>query len=235
MKETAKKPSKKSLAKKTKSELIELISGTPLPTNQFRISIFGSARLQPTDKAYKDVYSLAEEIGKKGFDVITGGGPGIMEAANAGHGKGDKKNVAKSIGITVKLPFEENFNDYLEYRKHFTRFSNRLDEFMILSNVAIIATGGIGTCLELFYTWQLTQVKHICPIPIILYGEMWLDLIEWIKKHLLKNKLISPGDLDNIFVACNKEEAMKIIMNTHEIFKQEGGDYCINYRKYKLD
>jgi len=201
----------------------------------FRVTIFGSARIQKNDKIYKDVSALAEEIGKHNFDIITGGGPGLMQAANEGHQKGKKSGKAHSIGITIELPFESKANKYLDIRKHFERFSDRLDEFMILSNVAVVMPGGIGTCLELFYSWQLTQVKHICNMPIILVGDMWAELIEWAKGTMLKEGRMSPEDLNNIFVVKDNEEAMKIILKANDVYIKEGENYCLNFKKYKLD
>lgn len=201
----------------------------------FRVSIFGSARIKPGDEQYKQVFELAKAIGAKGHDIVTGGGPGMMEAANAGHRAGDVTDVADSIGLTIKLQFEEKGNRHLDLQKHFEKFSNRLDHFMALSNVVVVTPGGIGTCLELFYTWQLTQVKHICSMPIILLGEMWEDLIKWVKEGPLAAELISQKDMANIYVVKDNQEAIKIINNCHEVYKKEQENYCFNYLKYPLD
>lgn len=208
-----------------------------LAEKHFRVAIFGSARIKPNDKTYKEVYKLAKEIGQNGWDLVTGGGPGLMEASSAGHEKGVNECGldADTIGLTIRLPWETKENKHLDIKKHFNRFSDRLDHFMALSNIVVVMPGGIGTCLEFFYTLQLTQVKHICPIPIILHGNMWEKLLEWIKKYPLKKGLISPGEMDNVFVAKNKKEAMKIIKNAHKIYVKQGNDFCINYKKYKLN
>ncbi|MDA1060613.1 MAG: LOG family protein [bacterium] len=200
-----------------------------LKNTDFRVAIFGSARIKPEDKVYKGVYRLAKEIGKHGFDVITGGGPGLMEAANAGHEEGDKKNRSDDIGLTIQLPWEADANKHLEIKKHFNKFSGRLDTFMALSNVMIIVPGGIGTCLELFYSWQLIQVRHINPIPIILVGKMWSQLISWVKKYPLKDGLISPGDLKNIHIVKSNKEAMEIIMKTHKNFQKNKKTHSNNH------
>lgn len=201
----------------------------------FRITIFGSARIKKDDKIYKQVFNLAKDLGKQGFDVITGGGPGLMEAANAGHGAGDTKNKAHSIGLNIKLPFEEQGNRHLEIKREFDRFSNRLDHFMILSNVVIVMPGGVGTCLEFFYAWQLTQVKHICNIPIILCGKMWQELIEWVTKFPIKQGLINKSDLHNLYIVQSNKEALDLIKKSHKIYKKEGDKYCLNINKYTLD
>ena len=107
-----------------------------------------------------------------------------MQAANAGH-----KSVSSgthSIGLSIKLPGEQESNKYLDIKKEFNRFSDKLDTFMSLSGAVVVATGGIGTILELFYSWKLAQVEHICETPIILYGEMWSGLLEWME-HVCVN------------------------------------------------
>ncbi len=190
-----------------------------LKKHDFRVAIFGSARLQKNDKVYKQVFELAKEIGKHKFDVVTGGGPGLMEAANAGHEEGDKGEKADSIGLVIKLPWESSGNKHLEIKKEFARFSKRLDTFMALSKVAIIMPGGIGTCLELFYAWQLVQVRHIKTIPLILVGKMWEELIKWVKKYPLKKGLISKKDLDNIHIAKDNKTAIRIILKTYKDFR----------------
>lgn len=202
--------------------------------NHFRVAVFGSARIQEGDKNWREVYNLSKKIGQHGYDIVTGGGPGLMEAANAGHEAGDKGKKADSIGLTIVISAEEKPNGHLELKKHFDKFSDRLDHFMALSNVAVIMPGGIGTCLELFYTWQLTQVKHICPIPIILVGSMWRDLIKWVKKYPLKNALMSPQDFNNIHVVRNEKEAFEAIKEAHDQFVELGDKACLNLTKYKV-
>ncbi len=205
-----------------------------LKKDDFRVTIFGSARLQLDDKTYKQVFDLAKRIGKHNFDIVTGGGPGLMEAANAGHEAGDGNHESDSIGLIIKLPWENEGNKHLEIKRTFNKFSGRLDTFMALSNAVVVMPGGIGTCLELFYTWQLVQVKHICPIPIILVGKMWEKLIDWVKKYPLKDGLISPEDMDSIHIAKDNDEAMKIILKTYKVYKKEGKNFCKNIKRYKL-
>jgi len=192
-----------------------------LKTKSFRVAIFGSARTKPDDELYQQVYGLAKEIGEHHFDVVTGGGPGMMEAANAGHHAGDPDNESDSIGLTIQLPWEAEGNKHLELRKHFKKFSYRLDTFMDLSHVVVVTPGGIGTCLELFYTWQLIQVKHIKPIKIIVIGEMWEKLIEWVKDYPLASGLISPKDMDCVHIVHSNEEAMELIKDSHEEFMKK--------------
>lgn len=196
--------------------------GQELKKHDFRVAIFGSARTTPNDKVYRHVFKLAKEIGKHGFDMVTGGGPGIMEAANAGHAAGDIRHKADNIGLTIQLPKESKGNKHLEIKKHFNKFSGRLDNFVALSNVMVVMPGGIGTCLELFYCWQLVQVKHIHPIPIIVVGEQWEKLIKWVRRYLLKDKLINPQDMHYVHIAKTNKHAMEIILKSYKKFKENG-------------
>lgn len=205
-----------------------------LKKREFRVTIFGSSRMKSTDEEYKQVCKLARMIGEKGIDLVTGGGPGIMEAASSGHKAGSLKTKAHTIGLNIKLPHEQRMNDYVDIKKEFTRFSERLDNFMLLSNAIVVAHGGVGTTLELFYAWQLMQVKHICNIPIILLGTQWKGLIKWLKKEPLRRGFFSKEDLELLFIARNSKQAMKIIGQAYKEYKKGNKDFCLNYKKYKI-
>lgn len=202
----------------------EELDESKIVKSEFLVAIFGSARTQKGSKHYDEVYDLAKMIGERGFDVITGGGPGMMEAANAGHTAGDNGGKAKSIGLTIKLGTEEKPNDFVEMRKHFERFAERLETFAKLANVFVVTTGGIGTMLELFYMWQLVQVKKVDFKPIILSGEMWEPLIDWVIDYALKEKLINSNDFDYIYIAKNNKEAIELIDQFNKQYKEKG--YC---------
>ena len=169
----------------------------------FRVAIFGSARIKKGDSTYNLVYTLARMIAAQGIDVVTGGGPGLMNAVSKGHHAGRKGNNTHSIGLTIKLPKEQKKGYHLDIVEDFNKFSNRLDAFMQLSNAVVVAPGGIGTLLELFYSWQLVQVKHMCDIPIILLGNEWKGLIKWIRKSPFKKNLLDEKDFENIFIVKN--------------------------------
>lgn len=179
--------------------------------SHFRVAIFGSARIRRNDRNYKMIYKLAKLIGQENMDIVTGGGPGIMEAASKGHAAGSVKNDSYSVGLLIKLPKEQKANKHLEIKKEFSHFSERLDNFMILSDVVVVAPGGIGTLLEFVYAWQLVQVKHTRGIPIILMGKMWKDFIRWSVKWQLNNNFIGKQDLRPLAVANTCEEAFEII------------------------
>ncbi|NJO10522.1 MAG: LOG family protein [Leptolyngbyaceae cyanobacterium SL_1_1] len=170
-----------------------------LDSDRFRVAIFGSARIHAGDSIYEQVRRLARLLGREGMDVVTGGGPGLMEAANRGHKEGRADPASKSYGLSIKLPFEEGVNDHVDIKREFDRFSDRLDHFMSLSNAVVVAPGGVGTLLEMVYTWQLMQVEHICNIPIILVGEMWADLLAWVRQWPLQKQLIDPKDYELLF------------------------------------
>ena len=201
---------------------------------RFRIAIFGSARIKKNGRNYKLVYSLAKKIAREGIDIVTGGGPGLMDAASRGHHSGRENKKIYTVGLTIHLPREQKESFHLDVKKDFNKFSTRLDNFVHLSNVFVVAPGGIGTTLEFFYTWQLMQVKQSCDIPIILLGGMWSGLVNWIKKYQLKCKLMDKEDLDLVFLARNSSEAMEIIREVYDKYKKGEKNICLNIQKYKI-
>jgi len=182
---------------------------TEIGSNYYRVSIFGSARIKEGTSDYTQVYNLAKKLAQNKTDIVTGGGPGLMEAANAG--AKDGSSDSKSFGLHIDLPFETTPNEHLDVTYHHKKFSSRLDEFMRISHAVIVTPGGIGTILELLYTWQLIQVQHISERPIILLGGMWEGLIEWMKSEPLKKNLISKNDFKNIIIVKDVDEAIEIL------------------------
>ena len=182
---------------------------TEIGTDYYRVSIFGSARIKPNTEEYMEVYDLAKKLAKNNADIVTGGGPGLMEAANAGAKDGSSKS--KSFGLHVDLPFETSPNEHLDITYHHKRFSSRLDEFMRISHAVIVTPGGIGTILELLYTWQLIQVSHISERPIILVGKMWTGLLEWMDSEPLNKQLIDKSDFNNIKIVQNVDEVIVLL------------------------
>ncbi|MBL4735403.1 MAG: TIGR00730 family Rossman fold protein [Flavobacteriales bacterium] len=174
------------------------------------VSVFGSARTKPSNKYYK----LAEEIGAKltqnGYGVITGGGPGIMEAAN----KGAREAKGKSVGLNIVLPFEQEANSFIDPDKviNFNYFFVRKVMFMKYSQGFIVLPGGFGTLDELFEAITLIQTKKIGKFPIVLVGkEYWKGIVVWIKATLLKEKNIHAGDLNLFTIVDNAEDAVSHI------------------------
>ena len=205
-----------------------------LAQNHFRVAIFGSARITEDDPVHTLVFNLARLIAGAGMDLVTGGGPGLMNAASEGHFAGRKDTSLHSIGLNIRLPREQAEAAHLDIKKDFEHFSSRLDHFMALSNAFVVTPGGVGTLLELFYTWQLAQVRQIAHIPIILLGEMWLGLIEWIKQWPVEHRLINPEDLDLLYLTRNCDESFTIIEKAYEDYAKGGKDFCRHYRQYKI-
>lgn len=197
---------------------------------KFHVTIFGSARIEEDDFEYKEVYELAKMVGERGMNVVSGGGPGVMKAATMGHKAGREKNKAYTIGLGIKLPHEQRINPYVDVKFKFTRFSERLDNFMLLSNVVVVAPGGVGTMLELFFTWQLMQVRHMSHIPIILLGRQWNGLLRWLRKVPLRRKFFNKEDLELLFLAKDSNEAIKLIDRAYEKYKKGGKNLRILYK-----
>lgn len=182
-----------------------------LRPHAFRVAIFGSARIRKNDPVYRQVFTLAEMLGKRGIDVVTGGGPGLMNAANAGHRKSNKITGAQSIGLNIKLPREQKNNPHLDIKREYHVFTDRLERFMSLSDAVVVAPGGVGTLLEFFYAWQLVQVGHVKKKPIILMGDMWRDFLMWLEKEPLKNEFFSEEDFELLYWVRDAEEAFALI------------------------
>lgn len=174
------------------------------------VSIFGSART-PADHPY---YELAEEtayqITREGFGIISGGGAGIMEAAN----KGAKRGNGQSVGLNIELPFEQRANPYIDSDKllHFDHFFVRKVMFMKYAQGFVVLPGGFGTLDELFEALTLIQTGKSDAFPVILMGsDYWGGMVDWIKDKLLKEGMIGAADLDLIKVCDQPEEVVKII------------------------
>ena len=182
---------------------------TEIGSDYYRVSIFGSARIKKNTNEYNQVYELAKKLAQNKADIVTGGGPGLMEAANIGAKKGSPDS--KSFGLHIDLPFETTPNEHLDVTFHHKKFSSRLDEFMRISHAVVVTPGGIGTILELLYTWQLIQVDHITPRPIILLGDMWDGLANWMKAEPLERNLIDESDFDNIKTVKNINNVITIL------------------------
>jgi len=175
-------------------------------------TIFGSARFQPGDKYYKEAEELAARLAKKGFAIITGGGPGIMEAANVG----GFKVGGKSVGLNIELPFEQKLNPYTTESLDFYFFFSRKVMLAFASEVYIYFPGGFGTLDEFFELLTLVQTRKIQRIPIVLYGsDFWNPMLEFFKTNMLKKyQTISKEDLELIHVVDSVEDAMKYILKS---------------------
>jgi uncharacterized protein (TIGR00730 family) len=194
----------------------------------YRTCIFGSARIKADTKEYIAVTKLASLLSDANIDILTGGGPGLMEAANLGskQSQKEKRHKVKSIGLPIRLEWETAPNNHLDIKRNHQRFSSRLDDFMRLSHSIICTPGGIGTVLELFFSWQLIQVKHITARPVVLMDKVfWSGLMDWMRDIVLSRGLVSAKDFNCISVVDSPEEAAEVIIAHCAEFKsaQTGG------------
>jgi uncharacterized protein (TIGR00730 family) len=172
------------------------------------VSIFGSARTQPGSEMYETTFKTAQLLVKNGFNVISGGGPGTMEAAN----KGAAEAGGKSVGLHIQLPQEQAANPYANIRLEYRYFFIRKVMFVKYAMAYIIMPGGFGTLDELFEALTLIQTKRIKPFPVVLMkSAFWGGVIDWFKETLIKEGTISPSDLDLFTVVETPEEAVDII------------------------
>lgn len=175
------------------------------------VSIFGSARTKPGEKYYELAESVAYKISKAGYGVITGGGPGIMEAGNKGAHRGE----GTSVGLNIELPFEQHFNPYIDKDKNlnFDYFFVRKVMFVKYSQGFVVMPGGFGTLDELFEAITLIQTKKIGKFPIILVGtEYWSGLLDWIKNVMIdKQKNASPDDMNLIKLVDTEDEVVEVL------------------------
>jgi uncharacterized protein (TIGR00730 family) len=174
------------------------------------VSIFGSARLKPDNKYYQMATDLASKLTDMGFGIITGGGPGIMEAGN----KGATEAKGKSVGLCIDLPFEEKANPFVDprYTITFNYFFARKVMFIKYAQSFVVFPGGFGTLDELFESLTLIQTHKISRFPVILVGtEFWGGMIDWLKNTLVENGTISPNDLHLFRVTDDLDEVVTII------------------------
>lgn len=172
------------------------------------VSIFGSARTQPGTPYYEKAREIAALMVKHGFNVITGGGGGIMEAAN----RGATEAGGKSVGLNINLPFEQKPNPYSNINIEFNYFFIRKVMFVKYASAYVIMPGGFGTMDELFEAVTLIQTHRVMPLPLILFGtEYWGGLIDWIKTRMVEAGTISEGDLDIIQITDDPDEIVKYV------------------------
>src|SRR3569623_1010337 len=169
----------------------------PSKHERYRVTIFGSARAQPGTFAYEEVKRIAAALAEMGCDIITGGGPGLMQAANEGAASSNASERHRSVGIRVDLPFEQDVNPFVKQAFEHKTFFTRLHHFVLVSDAFVVVPGGIGTVLELMMIWQLLQVRKLHDTPLILAGRMYEDLVRWCKACMLRPDcpLASPEDM----------------------------------------
>ena len=186
----------------------------PSKHERYRVAIFGSARAQPGTFVYDEVKRAAAAFASLGCDIVTGGGPGLMQAANEG---AKAAGAPGSLGIRVELPFEQEVNPFVEQAFEHSTFFTRLHHFVIASDAFVVVPGGIGTVLEMLMIWQLLQVRHVDDVPLILVGKMWKGLIEWTKTAMLDPRLELARPEDLLIPRCldTADEAIAVVSELH--------------------
>ena len=184
-----------------------------LSSVQRGVSIFGSARTPPEDPQYEAAQEVSRLLADAGFTIITGAGPGIMEAAN----KGAKLAGGHSVGCNIELPFEQGANPYVDTLVNFRYFMVRKTMFIKYSNAFIIFPGGFGTLDEAFEALTLIQTGKIYQFPVILFGRhYWAGLVRWLQSRVLLERKISPGDMDLMIVTDDPREACEAVVAAYE-------------------
>jgi predicted Rossmann-fold nucleotide-binding protein len=190
----------------------------------YRVTIFGSARVKPGTPAYEGVKKLAAELTRMDCDILTGGGPGLMQAANEG-AQSTPIGLGRSVGINIELPFEQTVNPFVEQAFTHRTFFSRLHHFMIASDAFIVTPGGIGSLLELSLAWQLLQVRHLYNTPLILVGKMWKGLVDWAREAMLieGSELASEVDFQIPHCVSTIEEALVIVRENRAAWRAAQG------------
>jgi uncharacterized protein (TIGR00730 family) len=194
----------------------------PSRRDRYRVTIFGSARAQPGTFAYEETRRTAAALAEMGCDIITGGGPGLMQAANEGAATAPGRS--QSVGIRVDLPFEQEVNAFVTEAFEHRTFFTRLHQFVLASDAFVVAPGGIGTVLETMMIWQLLQVKHLADTPLILVGRMWPGLVEWARNSMLSTDPPRANADDLAIPRCvaNADEAIALLRESHAAWRAKG-------------
>ncbi|HXV61932.1 MAG TPA: LOG family protein [Vicinamibacteria bacterium] len=187
----------------------------PSRRDRYRVSIFGSARVERESFGYQETRRAAKALAEMGCDIVTGGGPGLMQAANEGASEAPAQS--RSYGIRVDLPFEQDVNAFVSEAFEHRTFFTRLHQFVLTSDAFLVTPGGIGTVLEMMMIWQLLQVGHLQETPLVLVGKMWPPLIEWAKVSMLSADppLASPEDMAIPVCVADADEAIARIRAHH--------------------
>ena len=196
----------------------ELTRLRPERQTHYSVSIFGSARIAPDSPYYGQVRDLARALAEMNCNIITGGGPGMMQAANEGASAATRGTLDRSVGIRIELPFEQDVNPFVQHVFTHKTFFTRLHHFVLTSDAFVVVPGGIGTVLEAMMVWQLLQVRHVTNTPLIFVGDMWKELVDWGRTFMLdkENPLASAGDFDIPICVDSAKEVIDIIAEHHK-------------------
>ncbi len=192
----------------------------PPEKRYYRVAIFGSSRITSEDAIYARVHELAQQLSYMGCDIVTGGGPGLMRAANEGARAGAYRHRTRSFGLTILLPLEEQPNPFLDEVAHHPTFFSRLHQFIRLAHAYIVVEGGIGTTLEALMVWQLLQVGLLRDRPLIFVGPMWQGLRRWVADEIVRRGLAGQEDLDAVHWVDDLDQALAIVREARNAFLQ---------------
>jgi uncharacterized protein (TIGR00730 family) len=194
----------------------------PTRRDRYRVTIFGSARVQPGSFGYEETKRVSAALAEMDCDIITGGGPGLMQAANEGAAV---SNRSQSVGIRIDLPFEQDVNAFVTEAFEHRTFFTRLHQFVLTSDAFVVAPGGIGTVLETMLIWQLLQVKHLEHVPLILVGKMWPGLVDWARTTMLAEQPPLAGAADMAIPRCaaSADEAIALIRDSQAAWRLKHG------------
>lgn len=195
--------------------LNELETRLPRP-RVFRVAVWGTKRARPGDFLYESVFEMCKGFGKEGISTVTGGGPGVMEAANAGtKASGNKR--ARTFGLRVPITDEEE-NPHIDTLFHHKTFHSRLHAFVRLSSAFVVFEPGVGTLLEMLLIWQLLKERHLSDVPLILVGENWQGLLDWMDNGMAKNHKPRSTELHTLHHVPTAEDAKLLVFNAREKF-----------------
>jgi uncharacterized protein (TIGR00730 family) len=209
------------LLRKTVFELWDVVNDLtrlrPSRPERYRVTIFGSARTRPGHFVYAEVKRFARALAEMGCDIVTGGGPGLMQAANEGAKEAVARVGQQSLGIRVALPFEQTANPFVDENFEHQTFFTRLHHFVLASDAFVVVPGGIGTALELFMVWQLIQVGHLRDAPLIVAGPGYQELVRWCRQWMLNEDLELAGEKDLAIPQCveGADEAITLLREHH--------------------
>ena len=195
----------------------------PSRRDRYRVTIFGSARALPGTFPYEETRRVARALAELGCDIVTGGGPGLMKAANEGAAEGGDAERNRSIGIRVDLPFEQASNAFVQQAFEHRTFFTRLHHFVLTSDAFVVAPGGVGTVLEATMIWQLLQVGHLPEgTPLIMVGRMWSDFVDWARRSMLDPRLhlLNVEDLALPRCVATGDGAIALIREHHGRWKE---------------
>ena len=177
------------------------------------VSIFGSARVRPGDEVYEHARNVARRFAEAGWAVVTGGGPGVMEAAN----RGAREGGGLSVGFNIELPHEQHLNPYVDLQLTFRHFYARKTMFVKAAEGFVVFPGGFGTADELFEALTLIQTGKVKHFPVVLFdSDYWEELGGWVRGELLANSMISPEDLDLLHVTNDPDDAVLQVLDCYE-------------------